>query len=542
MQIRNASVAEHRRCEVTLSKCARSAHGFGFAYLDKEKRMNIKQAKDDIKNAVSAYLTKDKFGNYVIPLEKQRPVFLMGAPGIGKTAIMEQIAEEMKIGLVSYSMTHHTRQSALGLPFIVTKSYGGEEYSVSEYTMSEIIASVYEMIEATDLSEGILFLDEINCVSETLAPAMLQFLQYKTFGRHRVPAGWIVVTAGNPPEYNNSVREFDIVTWDRLKRIDVDPGYDVWKEYAHSKGIHPAITTYLDIKKDDFYKIETTVDGKSFVTARGWSDLSDMMKLYEQKGFPVNEQLVAQYLQNAKIAKSFAVYYDLFRKYQEDYQVDKILDGKADESIKTRAREAKFDERLSLLGLIFDGLTEKIKETVLSEDTTFEHMECLKNLKMDFTANTDFTSAVDIQISLKEKEIAIGKKASNLSSDREYVLRSVIEILENTRKIILEKPPKDAAEAFKLIKADFDKRQKSVSKLASASSAVLSNVFNFCDEVFDKAGQELLILVTEITNSKYAVQFIKKYGCAEYAEHNKEMLFYERQNEIKQEIDKLDLD
>ena len=181
--------------------------------------MNIKQAKEDIKNAVSAYLTKDKFGNFVIPIEKQRPIFLMGAPGIGKTAIMEQIAEEMKIGLVSYSMTHHTRQSALGLPFIVKKDYGGKEYTVSEYTMSEIIASVYDMIEYTGIKEGILFLDEINCVSETLAPAMLQFLQYKIFGRHRVPNGWIVVTAGNPPEFNNSVREFDIVTWDRLKRI-----------------------------------------------------------------------------------------------------------------------------------------------------------------------------------------------------------------------------------------------------------------------------------------------------------------------------------
>ena len=63
--------------------------------------------------------------------------------------------------------------------------------------------------------EGILFLDEINCVSETLAPSMLRFLQYKIFGRHRVPEGWIVVTAGNPPGYNRSVREFDIVTWDR---------------------------------------------------------------------------------------------------------------------------------------------------------------------------------------------------------------------------------------------------------------------------------------------------------------------------------------
>ena len=217
--------------------------------------MNIKQAKEDIKNAVSAYLTKDQFGNYVIPVERQRPVFLMGAPGIGKTAIMEQIAQELQIGLISYSMTHHTRQSALGLPFIVKKNYGGEEYSVSEYTMSEIIASIYDLMEVTGLKEGILFLDEINCVSETLAPSMLQFLQYKTFGRHSVPGGWIVVTAGNPPEYNNSVREFDIVTWDRLKRIDVEANYEVWKEYAFVRCVLPAITSYLYIWKYEFFNI-----------------------------------------------------------------------------------------------------------------------------------------------------------------------------------------------------------------------------------------------------------------------------------------------
>lgn len=146
--------------------------------------MNIREAKQQIKNAMIAYFTKDEFGNYLLPPERQRPVFLLGAPGIGKTAIMEQIAQELEVGFVSYSMTHHTRQSALGLPFIATKTYDGVEYQVSEYTMSEIIASVYEAMEATGRREGILFLDEINCVSETLTPAMLQFLQYKIFGRH----------------------------------------------------------------------------------------------------------------------------------------------------------------------------------------------------------------------------------------------------------------------------------------------------------------------------------------------------------------------
>jgi hypothetical protein len=59
------------------------------------------------------------------------------------------------MGLVSYAMTHHPRQSVLGLPFIKKKVYGGVKYSVSAYTMAEIIASVYDMMERTDLSEGI---------------------------------------------------------------------------------------------------------------------------------------------------------------------------------------------------------------------------------------------------------------------------------------------------------------------------------------------------------------------------------------------------
>lgn len=151
--------------------------------------MNIEQAKNQVKYTVISYLSKDEFGEYIVPVERQRPLFLVGPPGIGKTDIMSQVAREMGIGLVSYSMTHHTRQSALGLPFIHEKEYGGQEYRTTEYTMSEIIASVYDTMEDTGIKEGILFLDEINCISETLAPSMLQFLQYKVFGRHKVPEG-----------------------------------------------------------------------------------------------------------------------------------------------------------------------------------------------------------------------------------------------------------------------------------------------------------------------------------------------------------------
>ena len=64
--------------------------------------MNIAAAKNQIKDTVEAYLRKDDAGMYVIEPVHQRPVFMVGAPGIGKTAIMEQVAQELGIGIVSY--------------------------------------------------------------------------------------------------------------------------------------------------------------------------------------------------------------------------------------------------------------------------------------------------------------------------------------------------------------------------------------------------------------------------------------------------------
>ena len=81
-----------------------------------EQDMNIKRAKEEIKDTIEAYLLKDENGEYVIPSIRQRPVLLIGPPGVGKTQIMEQISRECRIGLISYTITHHTRQSAVGLP------------------------------------------------------------------------------------------------------------------------------------------------------------------------------------------------------------------------------------------------------------------------------------------------------------------------------------------------------------------------------------------------------------------------------------------
>ena len=503
--------------------------------------MNIRQAKQQIKNAITAYLSKNEFGEYEIPTRHQRPVLLMGPPGIGKTAIMEQIAQELGVGIVSYSMTHHTRQSALGLPFITRKTYGGKEYDVSEYTMSEIIATVHDMIAENSVKEGILFLDEINCVSETLTPVMLQFLQYKVFGRHRVPDGWIVVTAGNPPEYNNSVRQFDIVTLDRLKRIDVEPDFDVWKEFAYKNSVHPAVITYLEIKKNDFYHVETTVDGKRFVTARGWSDLSDMVRLYEKLNIAVDEDLVSQYLQNSRIARDFAVYYDLFNKYRSDYQVDAILAGQADGAAKARATEAKFDERLSLLGLLLDHVTADVKQVYYAEETMAQLLGAFKGIRMDLMRpGALICDAVEKQIQSKRMAMEVGRRAGNLSADAQHILHSTTAALEDLRSMLAREDPQTASAGLACIKQALDGRSAALKAQISETGQKLSNMFRFCEEVFGD-GQEVMILVTELTVSHYGTRFISRHGCEEYFAHNKDLLLHRRRKEILAQIEELPL-
>lgn len=500
--------------------------------------MNISKAKEQIRNAVKAYLTRDRFGNYVIPVEKQRPLLLIGPPGIGKTAVMEQLASELGIGLISYSMTHHTRQSAIGLPFISRRTYGGREYDVTEYTMSEIIASVYDLMEETGVREGILFLDEINCVSETLSPLMLQFLQYKVFGGHRIPDGWIIVTAGNPPEYNESAREFDPVTLDRLKKIDVEPDYEAWKEYAVSAGVHPAVMSFLSSKRNCFYSVETSADGRSIVTPRGWEDLSKMLQLYEQNGLAADEDLMVQYLQNRKTAKEFAVYYDLFCKYRSEYPVDEILSGRATEEAVRRASEAGFDEVYTLIGLLLNNVMTGVHDT-LEEYRMIESVRgCIRRFGNEVESGTTPSESMRGIIDRLKGGREAGLRARTLSREESDRILRTVSALEEIASYISDR--QDPHDTFNLVRADYTDLTESHQGNAEVIREELGNLFRFAEKCWGE-GNEMLMIVTELTADPDSVQFISRYGCDEYFEHNKDLLFNEREIEIDKRLEELEL-
>ena len=495
--------------------------------------MNIKQAKQEIANTLRAYLAKDGLGNYLIPSVRQRPVLLMGPPGIGKTQIMEQVAAESGVGLVAYTITHHTRQSAIGLPFIEKRTYGGEEFSVTEYTMSEILASVYRLMERTGLTEGILFLDEINCVSETLAPMMLQFLQCKTFGNQHLPEGWLIVAAGNPPEYNKSVRDFDVVTLDRVKRIDVAEDFAVWKEYARRKGIHGAVISYLDIKKDNFYRIETTVDGLQFATARGWEDLSELILAYEALGLRVDREVVGQYIQLPRIAKDFANYLELYYKYQRTYHVDDILRGQWQNITVLQLREAPFDEKLSVMGLVLSRLAEAARETRRQDALTTALHGALTEFK---TAGGAEPQTVLAQLVRRRQEkLRQAREAGRLDKETRDLGQREINALEDYRQRLQREEITAPEAAMDAVRGWFGGEVEKRRSLGAETGTQFDNAFRFLEQTFGQ-GQELVIFVTEVTAGYDTSWFVENFGCDAYFRHNKELLFDDTRHRIREEI------
>lgn len=493
--------------------------------------MNIKQAKLEIMNTVKAYLSKDETGAYEISSIHQRPLLLMGPPGIGKTQIMEQIARESNICLVAYTITHHTRQSAVGLPFIKEEVYDQKTYSITQYTMSEIIASIYQKMQATGLSEGILFIDEINCVSETLAPTMLQFLQCKTFGNQAVPKGWIIIAAGNPPEYNKSVRDFDMVTLDRVRYLDIEADFSIWKEYAQNAQIHRAILSYLELRPKNFYRIEEDIDGLRFVTARGWEDLSTLMKAYEKLNIPIQEETIQEFLHHPEVAQDVASYLDLFYKYQDDYRIPEILTGRIRSQVFARIELAAFDERLSVVSLLSDGLASYFNHVAIQKERTDLWYVFLKDFRSQLSDEVDPVTCYSHLLTVFEDTYNQKQKSSLYSKDH---LQNCKWLLSQLKKY----EPKESLniqDAFAEAKEGFAIQLELLEHAEQKAADALEHAFDFMEQAFT-TGQEMVIFVTNLTISKAACAFLSEHPCIRYTKYNEQLLIGTRREQLLSEL------
>lgn len=486
--------------------------------------MNIKEAKEQIEYAIKSYLLTDEYGDYQISLEKQRPLFLMGPPGIGKTAIMDQIAQDLQINLVSYAMTHQTRESAIGQPMIVNKNFIGREVKVSESTMSEVIADIYETMEETGIRQGILFLDEINCVDRSIAPMMLQFLQYKIFGKHQIPEGWVVTTAGNPKEYNHAVTDFDIATLDRLKKVDCVAEFGCWKEFALKAQLHTSIISYLTMNPDNFYGVDPEDDliekkklnpnaTPDFVTSRAWEDMSEMIRLYEQGGIPVDLILIEQYIQDHDIAVDYEDYYNFYNEIKDTFEIDNIIQGNVWDDLKQRSAALDWEGKATLLDIL---TAEASGAMQYSRETTRLLTEMLPILQDAVERMGEGFSNRDVfsnKIMQRQRDLERMIIARVISSSNKKVERWIIHHLEYYLDATTE--CRTNSQAILKVMQLFDDKVREVRGITQAAVSVFFNVVRFVLSTYG-AGDELRTVFSNLGMNSNAVKFITSFGLEEY--------------------------
>ena len=182
----------------------------------------------------------------------------------------------------------------------------------------------------------------------------MQFLQNKIFGNHKLPKGWVIVVAGNPPEYNKSVKEIDTVTQDRLRILNIKEDMDCWEEYASQKGIHPLVLMYLKQCPKDFYVFEKGKNGREIITPRAWEDMSVTLMSYEKLGYEVTEHVVNEVIQCKRVVRSFMNYYQLYRSIAKNGEIDDILSGKNLEQHACNYGNGEFNEKWAIVTTLME--------------------------------------------------------------------------------------------------------------------------------------------------------------------------------------------
>ena len=352
------------------------------------------------------------------------------------------------------------------------------------------------------------------------------------------------------------MREFDVVTMDRLKVMEVEADYRTWKEYALERHLHGAVLNFLDLKKEYFYHMEITAKGRSYVTARGWEDLSQILQHYEEESLGVDETLVGQYIRNDKIVREFTAYYDLYQKYQKDYRIQEILEGRPTVQAIARAREAAFDERLSLVGMLLDRMLADMQEVMEQAAYLTDTRALLLAVKNTVTGDTrpEQVAAFMEQLEGKKREQMFAlDRAGTLSGEDRKRSRKVLLFLEQSRRAVMtgqcggsadgdvQGQPGAGERAFAAVRERYEAAVSGMKRDTQRVQQELHNLFMFAQEAFAE-GNEMLILVTQLTVSSAGAGFIAAFGSEDYQRFSQDLMLAQRQSRIQGQIAELKLE
>ena len=248
---------------------------------------------------------------------------------------------------------------------------------------------------------------------------------------------------------------------------------------------------------------------------------------------PVDESVIREFIHHEDVAEDVAAYFELYRKYRDDYGIADILAGKVRPETFARIYAAAFDERLSVVNLLLDGLSaffEKVQENKQITDNWYEFLkEYQRRLK-------EGEVPVDCYQALLEERMAVVEA----EKQAEVCTRAQAARWERIFALWKENVPNgglDAKKSFTQAKAGFDRQRETLEDAEKKAMNALEHAFDFMEQAFEN-GEEMVVFVTELTLSPEAAMFLAEHTCERYMTYNEQLLIGKRKRELLSELNR----
>lgn len=196
-------------------------------------------------------------------VEQKVPTFLWGAPGIGKSSIVKQIAQEKSIGFIDLRLALMDPTDLKGIPFYDKESH------TALWAPPAFLPSK---------GEGILFLDELNSAPPSVQASAYQLILDRKVGEYVLPEGWAIVAAGNREGDRGLTYRMPSPLANRFVHFEMEVDVDDWKFWAYKKEIDERIIAYISYKSEHLFTFDAKSDVKSFATPRSWEYVNSILK------------------------------------------------------------------------------------------------------------------------------------------------------------------------------------------------------------------------------------------------------------------------
>ncbi|MGW3540219.1 ATP-binding protein [Nocardia niigatensis] len=207
-------------------------------------------------------VTPDQLPELLLHVAVVRPVFLWGAPGIGKSSLVRGFAEGLGLECVTLLGTQLAPEDLIGVPQIVENR--------SRFAPPEMIAREQPYC---------LFLDELNAAPAEVQKSFYSLILDRRVGNYELPAGSVVVGAGNRATDNALARPMASALVNRMVHVHLRADIDDWLKWAAGNDIHPWVIEYL-MQRPDHLWAQPPKTEQPFSTPRGWHMLSDALHSY----------------------------------------------------------------------------------------------------------------------------------------------------------------------------------------------------------------------------------------------------------------------